>query len=411
MDELKKLTLAGVAAIALCPPAYAHKDCMREIVSSRDGWAQVRGQPGLSGKPLWRITNGMSVTWCGEELPDNHGHPWKWITFQSEQEPWDHDGWVAAGLLGLSSSLAAPEPVRTAAPAAPVVPAPAEAPVEQHPASPIRAQSHITPILPDARRIEQQRGEATRSVAPAIESAEQELISWSGNGSRNTRPFNVKGPWEIQWESDKYIFIEVYDKDGKYVDNSGIESDSGRGNSFQPTGGDYYLNIKGGGAWTVRVVAIADEEKANAEVDKPPLGKTPVETPKPPEETPKWETLSQAALSHGEMPTIEKTFIDIIDNAKERYSRGTTDLQKGAARPARAQQICAALHGQANDWIGTIAQLTTNSDGYGVLKIEIANGISVTTFNNSLSDVKDYTLIAPKPCGRSPGSAGEAAIV
>jgi hypothetical protein len=132
MDELKKLTLAATAAIVLCPPAYAHKDCMRVIVSSRDGWAQVRGQPGLSGKPLWRITNGMSLTWCGDELPDIHGHPWKWITFQSEQEPWGHNGWVAAGLLGQSSPLPAPEPVPTAAPAAPVVPAPAAAPMEQH---------------------------------------------------------------------------------------------------------------------------------------------------------------------------------------------------------------------------------------------------------------------------------------
>ncbi len=101
---MRKLALAAVVAIALCFPASARKDCMREIVTSRDGWAQVRGQPGLSGKPLWRITNGTSVTWCGDELPDNRGHPWKWITFQSEQEPWDHEGWVAAGLLGQSSS-------------------------------------------------------------------------------------------------------------------------------------------------------------------------------------------------------------------------------------------------------------------------------------------------------------------
>ena len=96
------------------------------------------------------------------------------------------------------------------------------------------------------------------------------------------------------------------------------------------------------------------------------------------------------------MPTIEKTFIDIIDNAKERYSRGTTDLQKGAARPARAQQICAALHnGQASDWIGTISELTTNGEGYAVVKIEIAQGISVATYNNSFSDSESHTLIVP----------------
>ncbi len=107
----EKLPLAAVAAIVLRPPAYAHKDCGREIVTSRDGWAQFAAQPGLSGKPLWRITNGTRVTWCGDDVPDNHGHPWKWITFQSEQEPWDHEGWVAAGLLGQSSPPPAPAPV------------------------------------------------------------------------------------------------------------------------------------------------------------------------------------------------------------------------------------------------------------------------------------------------------------
>lgn len=131
MDELTKLTLAAVAAIAVCPPAYAHKDCTREIITSRDGWAQVRGQPGLSGKPLWRITNGASVTWCGYELPDNHGHPWKWIMFQSEQEPWEHEGWVAAGLLG-QSSPPPPAPVPAPPPTAPVVPAPTPLPTEPH---------------------------------------------------------------------------------------------------------------------------------------------------------------------------------------------------------------------------------------------------------------------------------------
>ena len=150
MDELKKLTLVAVGVIALCPSAYAHKDCLREIVTSRDGWAQVRGQPGLSGKPLWRIANGTSVTWCGDELPDNHGHPWKWITFQSEQEQWDHEGWVAAGLLGQSSPPPAPAPLPAPPPAAPVAPAPTLAPTEQHTTNNFILQGGEAPFDPSA---------------------------------------------------------------------------------------------------------------------------------------------------------------------------------------------------------------------------------------------------------------------
>jgi hypothetical protein len=118
----------------------------------------------------------------------------------------------------------------------------------------------------------------------------------------------------------------------------------------------------------------------------PPRERTATKTPKH-TETSKW--------APGEMPPIEKSFIDIIDSAKEQYSQGTTDIQKGATRPSRAKQICAAFDGQAADWVGTITQLTTNGDGYGVLKIEIANGIDVSTSNNSFSDIGDHTLIAP----------------
>jgi hypothetical protein len=85
--------------------------CETLAVASRDGWARVRGQPALSGKPLWRITNGMIVTWCGEEWPDNFGHKWKWISYQSGEG--NREGWLAAGLLAeapnpTAKTLAAP---------------------------------------------------------------------------------------------------------------------------------------------------------------------------------------------------------------------------------------------------------------------------------------------------------------
>ena len=97
---------ALAAAIAVTPAvAHAHKDassdkagnCETLAVASRDGWAQVRGQQGMSGKPLWRITNGVIVTSCGEEWRDEAGRQWLWITYQSSEGP--RNGWVAAGLL------------------------------------------------------------------------------------------------------------------------------------------------------------------------------------------------------------------------------------------------------------------------------------------------------------------------
>lgn len=49
----------------------------------------------------------------------------------------------------------------------------------------------------------------------------------------------------------------------------------------------------------------------------------------------------------------------------------------------------------ANDWIGTVEKVDSNSDGKGVLKIAIAEDISVRTWNNALSDMGSETLIEP----------------
>jgi hypothetical protein len=352
-----------------------------------DGFLSVRSGPGGSQfKEIDRLYNGNKVYICANngpwlgaiyndrrDLDQSCGVSKPWQTRQPYTGPcrygWVHSKYVRVAEIKNEKSDDAPP----SEPAAPKNPAQAVAP-QSEPASP-----------------------PPKAAERDEKNTDQVLASWSGTGSKNTRPFSVNGPWEIQWDSDSYFFVSVYDRSGERV-SSGGHSDSGSGSSFQPLGGHYYLEINGGGTWTVKVVAVAEEEKAETEVDKRPTEGTPPETPKPETpkpEMPKWETLSQAALSHGEMPPIEKTFINIVDSAKERYSRGATELQKGAARPFRAQQICAAFQGQATDWIGTITELTTNGDGYGVLNIEIEKGISVWTANNSFSDIGADTLIAP----------------
>jgi len=47
------------------------------------------------------------------------------------------------------------------------------------------------------------------------------------------------------------------------------------------------------------------------------------------------------------------------------------------------------------DWVGTIKKIDSNSDGYAVLKIEIARKVYVKTLNNTLSDIFHKTLLKP----------------
>jgi hypothetical protein len=69
-------------------------------------------------------------------------------------------------------------------------------------------------------------------------------------------------------------------------------------------------------------------------------------------------------------------------------------MAKGGARAARKGAICRILPRLAvTDWVGTIYDLSSNSDGNGVVEILIGPDIYVRTSNNSFSDMGDRTLI------------------
>ncbi len=97
-----------------------------------------------------------------------------------------------------------------------------------------------------------------------------------------------------------------------------------------------------------------------------------------------------------QMPAAEKAFIQAVERARSRYASGANEMQKGAARPRRAKEICEALKSAAvKNWIGHVEQLSTNGDGKGVLKIRIADNLFLMTSNNALSDLAWDTLIDP----------------
>lgn len=73
------------------------------------------------------------------------------------------------------------------------------------------------------------------------------------------------------------------------------------------------------------------------------------------------------------MPEEEKVLIAAVVRAREAYRAGANDMAKGAARPARAQEICAALRSPiATDWVGAVERLSSNNDGKGVLAVSLA---------------------------------------
>jgi hypothetical protein len=79
----------------------------------------------------------------------------------------------------------------------------------------------------------------------------------SANGQRNLRPFTVQDKWEIAWDSKRpMLMIAVFNADGSMVGIAATQQGDGKGSSYQPKGGDYYLQVTGTGEWTVTVVQL-----------------------------------------------------------------------------------------------------------------------------------------------------------
>lgn len=117
---------------------------------------------------------------------------------------------------------------------------------------------------------------------------------------------------------------------------------------------------------------------------------TPVPPPAPPAAT------TPAAPPKPKLPEAQLAFIEAAQAGRAAYRSAETDFQKGAARPARAKALCKAISApQVKDWIGKLTDLTTNSDGKGVVEITIADHVTVSTWNNSISDIVGETLIDP----------------
>jgi hypothetical protein len=98
----------------------------------------------------------------------------------------------------------------------------------------------------------------TSRVAAAQPPNDTVVQTFSGSGGRNTRPFTVKDGWEIQWDASGDIFqLYLYWADGELAGVAANQQRSGRGASYQPKGGQYYLQVNSIGDWTIKIVQTA----------------------------------------------------------------------------------------------------------------------------------------------------------
>lgn len=95
-------------------------------------------------------------------------------------------------------------------------------------------------------------------------------------------------------------------------------------------------------------------------------------------------------------PQEQTTLIQASKIAMDKAIKADNDMQKGSALRERSKAICNGITNlSVKDWVGTIKKIDSNSDGYGVLEIEIARKIYVKTWNNAISDTFHKTLLQP----------------
>lgn len=97
-----------------------------------------------------------------------------------------------------------------------------------------------------------------------------------------------------------------------------------------------------------------------------------------------------------QMPDSEANFVTIVAEGQQNAKDAKNDMQRGGVKAARDKKLCKAIGSRkVTDWVGQVTKVGANSDGKGILEVELAKGIIIKTWNNSLSDMGDHTLIEP----------------
>jgi hypothetical protein len=105
-------------------------------------------------------------------------------------------------------------------------------------------------------------------------------------------------------------------------------------------------------------------------------------------------TAPQPVATRAPARSQQQQFIGLIEDAKTKAEDADNDFQRRLPLTSRDKAICKLLKSKTiEDWTGEVKELNTNGDGLGVLAIEIADGVAVSTWNNALSDFQDNTLI------------------
>lgn len=173
--------------------------------------------------------------------------------------------------FGPGSGVVLPAPIGSPPPT--VTPdAGAQAAVLSRPLEP--EVSPVAPLAPSPPQAQQEQAASSMPMSqlPAAKSSETIVSSWHGSSNMQTRPFHVDGPWELQWHNAQGLFtVTLHRLDGSQSKDllvaNGVVADSS--SSYQPEGGDFYLEIEAVAPWYIQAVLVPSTSGSASSANDP----------------------------------------------------------------------------------------------------------------------------------------------
>jgi len=104
---------------------------------------------------------------------------------------------------------------------------------------------------------------------------EKVIVKWNGSSQMQTRPFRVEGPWELQWTAQKGYFSAILHRiSGRGPEMAILANgmEGGSSSSYQPTGGEFYIEFGAMQSWNARAVSVPSTDNMKAQpIDEEPL--------------------------------------------------------------------------------------------------------------------------------------------
>ncbi len=94
--------------------------------------------------------------------------------------------------------------------------------------------------------------------AEVVPFSTSEAVKFSGSGTTTTRPFSVKGQWELKWKAKGFLAVHLYNLESRLNEKLMFvyTTEGGMGESYHPDPGSFFLNVVASEPWSISILEL-----------------------------------------------------------------------------------------------------------------------------------------------------------